>query len=698
MDIQTKDGIMLRGIPDGTPDDAIKARIAKIRAERDAPQQMPQMQEQTGDLYSSSFLKGVAGLAGLPGDALRLLETGIVKGGEAIGLDKVGIQPKRSFKGVTAGKEDIIKAIEQATGTPLYEPETRGERYAGKAIEGAVSMPMRGATALMGAASGFGGEAGGDIAGAPGAVAGSLLPFFAPYAASKTIGGITDLVKGRVADVRAGKVLRDAAGDKRAAIEAEMLGKTDDLTAAQAAAGAGSTRWSALGERARLNRSETFTPKLDAQELSILERLRGVAGGNTATEARQAQDIFKKGINAIRGPERESALEAANTAGRMLPKYVDMLNKKRESMVAALQDAGKGFAQEGAYRQGIRKLQEGSAPGWSQAKIGRLTDRVGEQRSYVDDLMTLRNQRKAEGDFIKMQADSLAAHGLKPLKPDAVVSKIDDMLKDPRIGPDDISSRALANVKDKLATWTNKDGVIDAEAVETIRKRAVNDAIETLLGSSDPKTKAKRAAEITAQIKPLLVKAIEDAGGSGYGAYLKKYAADMDKLASQKLGAKLLEKYEQSPDAFLKIAKGNDPKTVQKIMGNEYDIAAALKGRNETVQKVAAEVERNKRLSDLAKAGQTDVANVLSKDAASLRLPNLLNRYALAANKALDVAESSLNAKTMAKVYEAMESPNNALKVLNTLPTSERNKVLKVMLELKSMPKSVRVGQEITQE
>ena len=33
MDIQTKDGIILRGIPDGTPEEAIKARIAKIRSE-----------------------------------------------------------------------------------------------------------------------------------------------------------------------------------------------------------------------------------------------------------------------------------------------------------------------------------------------------------------------------------------------------------------------------------------------------------------------------------------------------------------------------------------------------------------------------------------------------------------------------------------------------------------------------------------
>lgn len=38
MDIQTKDGILLRGIPDGTPDDVIKQRITQIRAQK--PEQL----------------------------------------------------------------------------------------------------------------------------------------------------------------------------------------------------------------------------------------------------------------------------------------------------------------------------------------------------------------------------------------------------------------------------------------------------------------------------------------------------------------------------------------------------------------------------------------------------------------------------------------------------------------------------------
>jgi len=41
MDIETKDGIILRGIPDGTPDEAIRARIEKIRSEKSPAPEKP---------------------------------------------------------------------------------------------------------------------------------------------------------------------------------------------------------------------------------------------------------------------------------------------------------------------------------------------------------------------------------------------------------------------------------------------------------------------------------------------------------------------------------------------------------------------------------------------------------------------------------------------------------------------------------
>lgn len=640
--------------------------------------------KQTGDLISSSAIKGAAGLAGLPADVLTTL-------GSFFGdLGKPEIAH-------LLGKEAIVKGVEKATGTPLYKPESTAERYAGKAIEGAISMPGKLPMMAMGAASGLGGEVGQDVGGTVGSVAGSLLPFLAPAAVGKTAGFLTDLAKGRTTDIRAGKVLNDVADTKRDAIIKVMTDKADDITAAQAAVDAGSTRWSALGERAEKQLSETFKPKTDSQVTERLEKVRGIAGGNTMTEVQQAQDTFKKSINALRGPEREIALENANLAGRHLPRLQGESDRLATAAGNKVEDVRRmikaGEIADAAAQRWYPVSGMPRTPGrYSYAdELAKRAERVA-QKSADDSLILGEGAR-----FAKSQADSLAAHGLKPLKSESVVSKIDDLLKDPRIGPDDVASNALKKVRDKFAAWTNADGVIDAKAVETIRKRSVNDAIETFMGSADPKAKAKRAAEVMSSIKPSIDDAIVNAGGTGWKDYLKNYSDDMTRLNRQKLAAELLERADR-PKAFVKLAKGNKPEVVQDIMGTEYDVAKALAGRNKVAQEVASEFERDLRLTDLAKSGKEDLSNVLMQDASKWRLPMWLNRYVTAANKGLDIAEASLNEKTMKKVYEAMENPQKALKAMNELPTSERNKVIRAMVEMKNMPKSVRVGQEMTQE
>ena len=79
MDIQTKDGILLGGIPDGTPDDEIKARIAKIRAEQPTP-----TKESPGSTslpsYGEMMQRGGLGLA-----------RGLIAGGP-FGLATAGVQ------------------------------------------------------------------------------------------------------------------------------------------------------------------------------------------------------------------------------------------------------------------------------------------------------------------------------------------------------------------------------------------------------------------------------------------------------------------------------------------------------------------------------------------------------------------------------------------------------------------------------
>lgn len=80
MDIQTKDGILLRNIPDGTPDEVIKARIEQIRGVQAAPEEKPQLGAQLNNAIDGVgrqlSLTGRHALEGA-GDTLNLMASPI---------------------------------------------------------------------------------------------------------------------------------------------------------------------------------------------------------------------------------------------------------------------------------------------------------------------------------------------------------------------------------------------------------------------------------------------------------------------------------------------------------------------------------------------------------------------------------------------------------------------------------------------
>lgn len=115
MDIQTQDGILLRNIPDGTPDEAIKARIAKIRAESPAP---------PASTESPTSLRNLAGAAVEP---ILHLATGAVAG-PVSGLAGIGtglINAGKSALGFPEGPKaaDVVNATADMM---TYRPRTKG--------------------------------------------------------------------------------------------------------------------------------------------------------------------------------------------------------------------------------------------------------------------------------------------------------------------------------------------------------------------------------------------------------------------------------------------------------------------------------------------------------------------------------------------------------------------------------------------
>jgi len=69
MDIQTKDGILLRNIPDGTSDDVIKARLQEIRGNKPMPQQ-PMVEQRKN--YLLSEVPGAA-LSNIPSSTVNMV-------------------------------------------------------------------------------------------------------------------------------------------------------------------------------------------------------------------------------------------------------------------------------------------------------------------------------------------------------------------------------------------------------------------------------------------------------------------------------------------------------------------------------------------------------------------------------------------------------------------------------------------------
>ena len=119
MDIQTKDGILLRGIPDGTPDDVIKARIEKIRAGSAVPA-APQ------ESLPSRALSWVAEGPGAVVEPILKMGTGLLAkpAGDIAGLAKGSYDGIRRLFG--AGQqgpnaEETQRAVQSAI---QYQPKT----------------------------------------------------------------------------------------------------------------------------------------------------------------------------------------------------------------------------------------------------------------------------------------------------------------------------------------------------------------------------------------------------------------------------------------------------------------------------------------------------------------------------------------------------------------------------------------------
>jgi hypothetical protein len=506
-----------------------------------------------------------------------------------------------------------------------------------------------------------------------GTVLGAAAPFVLPYVgkyAAKAGGKFVDAVTGKLANVEAGKIAREVAGDQINQIRAANNLAPIDITAAQAAAGVDNDVYQAfLDFAAGKDKSSYFRVLKDTQKADQLNRLAQLAGGPNITENLTSVKQAKNALNQLMTPIREAELSAANiagTTGRQLQSEADRL---AAAATGKVQDVRRFTAAQG---RAITPDSSVLASDYQLSKLAGKADEVAAQAAEG----SIRFGEAAR--FKQAAADSLAAYGLKPLTSDSILSKLGGILRNPEFAGNDVIEGAVKGFGDDVAKWTKSGGVIDAFALDSLRKNSVNAAIEKLRPGLDQTSKKNLAASVIAQLKQPIINAVEEAGGTGYGQYLGDFAANAQLIDRRKLAGAALDMFNRSPDEFTRLVKGNNPDAVEAVFGpGSFNIFKEMGADIRPMQQIADELARDARVVEQVKAGRRALG--LEKESLSEKIPGFVGYKTAVAKKVIQAMEGKVNDKTLKLLSEGAKSGAAMNKILDTLPAEERLKVLNVL-------------------
>jgi hypothetical protein len=508
--------------------------------------------------------------------------------------------------------------------------------------------------------------------------------------AGKIAGPVIAKGVGKLADLRqipknkAADIARNALGpDLPEVLNALKAGQGKGMSAAQAAADINSPTFQALIDRATA-RDPRFLSALEKSQGDVsLNALSKLAGGKTAADVRATTEGAKEAARSITSPMRESALNRAN------------LGKEVARLEGLSADLGE---QAAAKVQEVRRLMELGDIATANARLGLIKRDlpVGLSKyTYSGELA-----EKAFGEwsnkaadasldlgqgarFAEQAAGALRSVGIKPLESKSLVSTLRTASSNPEFAGNDVLLGAMRNVSDDVAKWTDGGGIIDARALDAIRKNSVNAAIQQLRPGMDATAQRNLAAGVLSRVKPIIDEAIEAAGGAGYRDYLKQHAQMSQKIAEKQLTGEALRLFKNDKNAFVRLVQNESPEAVEKILGpGKYNIAVELAENTlAPLENEAAKIIRNANIKSQVEGGQTALKELLLQNMSKFRLPSYLSAVAATTNKALNILETKIGTKTMDTLTKALQTPEGAAQLLESLPAAERNRVLQLIAD-----------------
>lgn len=511
-------------------------------------------------------------------------------------------------------------------------------------------------------------EAGGRVAG---------------QAISAGMGKLMDMRQ--LAQQRAAQIARQSVGGDVAAARAALAEAPEGATAAQALAGAEQPFYTtqALLQRAGRRAPEAMGPTTGpqagmtpAQSAAAVNELAAMAGGPTATAARAVRADEIEALNNALLPQRNVVLQGINEAEIARRRLQGEAARMGEAAAQKVEDVRRFTSAENrALGRAAGEQMLGRAP------MGARMEDLAERAAEV-------SKQAAEGSlafgeasrFAQRALDSIKAHGLEPLKTDAIEAQLQQVLKNRDFAGNADIQRVIPRVIEDVRAWTDAGGVVDAFALDAIRRNSVSGAVRDLLGTQATPTAQKRlTADLLNKVKPAIDAAIVKASGSkAYENYLEAYAKGRQAVEQRELSAKALEMFETNPAEFVKLVRGKNPDAVEDIFGpGSYNIATQMsEAAMGKLGRIAETAERAGRATEQAASGQERLRELLTDNLTKWRVPWGLDVKAAATNKALDKLEQRLSKKVWRQLTESAQTAESFDALLSTLPASERSRIL----------------------
>jgi hypothetical protein len=693
MDVRLPDGTLLRNVPDGTTKAQLTEKLAangydigKLAPVETTAQRQNVLPERAPDWAKNypKLYEGAVTARQMLGPTIEA--AGGIAGGFLGGTaGTFGAGPIGTVTGGVAGAglgygiaKEALEAADVALG--LKEPR----KGAAIALEPAKNI-LEGATY----------EVGGRVA----------APIIAK-GLGKVVEGGSNLL-GKVVDLRqiptqkAAKIARESIGggeldDVINALRSAKPGQTPAQVLAEAGINQPTTQ--ALLKQVATRDPKFFTELLKTEDFATVNKLSQLAGGETATASRNTLANAKSALNAMTGPEREMALNRANL-GKAVAEYEAQAGQLGKEAAAKVQEvrklisagnAAEAYAKLQVIKQGLptSTARYTYANELAEKAFGEWSDKAAQAS------LDLGQGSRFAGDAAK----TLRSFGIQPIQGDVLARQVINIADNPAFAGNDILAGAVRNVADDIAKWTSSGGVVDARALDAIRKNSVNAAIEKLRPGMDATAQKRLAAEVLSDIKPILVDAIEGAGGKGYRQYLENYSKGMQRIGQTKLSAQAIDLYKKSPQQFVDLVEGNSPEIVEKIFGSgKYDVAVEMsKDAMKTLKGAAQGVKTSAEMAKQATAGEQALVELMKDNAINLKLPNVFNVVATTTNKTLDIVGRIVTKRTMTQLTEAAKTAKSFDELLNTLPASERNAILKALKDPKTYEGLKETGKKFT--